>query len=156
MKVFENIKNNDIFFGGEENLSIQRNVYPFLNQNNANEVKANKYLLLQFEFYIYHVCYCYKRLVAGDTENQLLLKGYTVYEVVSAKKARKENGDNWNTNTYLYISTARIGLIARTIEKIERGESVDDVSKDIIDSAYRRIQYAKKGTEHGTIREALT
>ena len=142
LKCFEDVKENDILYGGNSNLTIQRNVYPYLDYRNKSAVEANKYLLLQFEFYIFHVCYCYERIVAGDTDSKLLLQGYTSYEIDTAYKAYEEYGNYWNTKMYLYMSTARIGMISRTIEKLNAGRSIQGIPTDIVESAKRRIKYA--------------
>lgn len=145
LRVFEDIKENDILFGGKTNLAIQKNVYPLINFADENAVNAYKYLLVQFEFYIFHVCHCYDQIIGGESDSTLSDAGYDFNELASAKEAIRKYGRHFNKAIYLYLANAKIGSVARAIEKIVGGQDLSGIPKEIIEAATRRIAYSERG-----------
>mgnify|MGYP006916119269 CR=1 FL=1 len=144
LSVYENTRNYDILYGGDANLSIQSEIFPFIDFENENDVNACKYLLVQFMYYIFHACFCYDRLVAGDTAMSLKMRGYTSDEVATATRAFEEYGERFDKCTFTYMANEKITMICTTIEKILDNESTIGVPKGIVDSANMRIDFAKR------------
>ncbi len=142
LSVFDDLKKEDIMYGGKENFAIQKNMKPYINQKNRNHVNAYKYLLVQFEFYIFHVCHCRDLLSKGATEEEIKYMGYSLPEIDSAKKMLKQYGQGFESRAYLYMATAKMGVVASVIEKIQDKKPIQGVPKEIIESAQRRIDFA--------------
>ena len=148
LDVFEKHKQKDICFGGNCNLALQRNLRPYINYDNKAEVSAFKHLLPQFLFFTTHVCYCKKEIEKGISKRELRARGYTSEEISSAMKIVNVYGSDFEDIIYMYIATAKIGYVARTIKRITMGEQIPKgTPKDIIDSANRRIKYATSHDE---------
>ena len=145
LRVFEDIKENDILFGGKTNLAVQNNLYPFIDFSDENAANSYRYLLIQFEFYIFHVSHCYDKLLSGETELELLRAGYNSHETESAVEAIKKYGDDFNPASYIYIANSKIGSIARAIEKILTGADISGIPEEIVKAARRRIAYSERG-----------
>lgn len=142
LSVFEKLKTRDILFGGESNLAVKKEIEPFINHRNVNEDLSYKYLLVQYEFYIFHALYCVDLLKSGKSELEIMTLGYTSCEIDTAKKLLGQYGDGLKKKTYLYIANMKMGLVARAICLILENKPLNSIPNEIIDSAKRRIEHA--------------
>ncbi|MBR5650288.1 hypothetical protein [Pseudobutyrivibrio sp.] len=142
VSVFERLKRRDILFNGENNLAIKNEIKPFINYGNPNEIMAYKYLLVQYEFYIFHSLYCADLIESDVCETDMLKMGFTCFEIDTAKQLLKRYGRAFEKKKYLYFANMKMGLIANAICLILEKKPLDSVPIEILASARRRINYA--------------
>ncbi|PHU41195.1 hypothetical protein CSX00_02460 [Pseudobutyrivibrio ruminis] len=142
VSVFEKLKERDILFNGRNNLAVKKEIEPFINLRNLNERMAYKYLLVQYEFYIFHSLYCVDLIEAGVCESDMLQIGFTSFEIDTARQLLKRYGRAFEKKKYLYLANIKMGLIASAICLILENKPLDSVPIEILASARRRIKYA--------------
>lgn len=144
LSVFEKVKKRDLLYGGNSNLASKKEIEPFINHENKNEDLSYKYLLVQYEFYIYHAAHCIDLINEGVTEEDILAKGYSPFEIDTAKKLLKQYGQDFEKKKYLYLANMKMGLVAQTICLIIEDKPLNSIPLEIIESAQRRIEYANR------------
>lgn len=142
LKVFERLKDKDILYGGNNNFAIKREIEPFINHDNENEDLSYKYLLVQYEFYIFHAMHCVDLIKDGVSEQDIVAEGYSLLEIDTAKKLIDQYGDGFEKKKYLYVANMKMGLVAQTICLIIEGKPLNSIPIEIIESAKRRIKHA--------------
>ena len=95
ISVFERLRKRDILYGGNNNFAVKKEIEPFIDFEDRNEVLAYKYLLVQYEFYVFHSLHCMDAIRAGGNENDLSERGFTSYEIATARTLLKRYGDTY-------------------------------------------------------------
>ena len=144
VSVFERLRKRDILYGGNNNFAVKKEIEPFIDFEDRNEVLAYKYLLVQYEFYVFHSLHCMDALRAGGNENDLSERGFTSYEIATARTLLKRYGDGFKRKRYLYEANIKIELIAHTICLILENKSLSSIPEDIVQSARRRMNYSNE------------
>lgn len=144
VSVFERLRKKDILYGGNSNLAVRKEIEPFINFEDRNEVLAYKYLLVQYEFYVFHSLHCMDAIRAGGNEDDLSERGFTSYEIATARNLLKRYGDGFKRKRYLYEANIKMELIAHTICLILENKSLSSIPEDIVQSARRRMKYSNE------------
>lgn len=144
VSVFERLRKRDILYGGNNNFAVRKEIEPFINFEDKNELLAYKYLLVQYEFYVFHSLYCMDALRAGGNEKNLSERGFTSYEIATARTLLKRYGNGFKRKRYLYEANIKIELIAHTICLILENKSLSSIPEEIVQSARRRMKYSNE------------
>ena len=144
VSVFERLRKKDILYGGNNNFAIKKEIEPFINFEDRNELLSYKYLLVQYEFYVFHSLHCMDAIRAGGNEKDLSERGYTSYEISTARTLLKRYGDGFKRKRYLYEANIKIELIAHTICLILENKSLSSIPEEIVQSARRRMKYSNE------------
>ena len=144
VSVFERLRKKDILYGGNNNFAIKKEIEPFINFEDRNELLAYKYLLVQYEFYVFHSLHCMDAIRSGSNERDLSERGFTSYEISTARTLLKRYGDGFKRKRYLYEANIKIELIAHTICLILENKSLSSIPEEIVQSARRRMKYSNE------------
>lgn len=142
ISVYERLKNEDISWGGDRNLAIKDEIEPYINFADENEKLSYQYLLVQYEFYIFHALKCMELLKKQMPEESILEQGYTSFEIDTARQLTSQYGDEFKKNKYLYMANLKMGLVAHTICLILEDKPLTSIPMDVVESAKRRLEYA--------------
>ena len=142
VSVFERLRKKDILYGGNNNFAVRKEIEPFINFEDRNEVLAYKYLLVQYEFYVFHSLHCMDAIRAGSNEKDLSERGFTSYEIATARTLLKRYWDGFKRKRYLYEANIKMELIAHTICLILENKSLSSIPEEIVQSARRRMKYS--------------
>ena len=144
LKVYKEIKYNDILFGGEYNLDVYPMPDNIIDSTDENAVMAHKHLLVGYIFYINHLAYIRDSLIKGVSEENLKLRGFKQFEINDAKELRAALKDGTDSRNYVALQLENIKNISNTICKIYTNESLEGINQATIDSAKRRIYFAQR------------
>ena len=149
LSVFEKLKDKDILYGGNNNLAIKKEIEPYINHKDENEDLSYKYLLVQYEFYIFHALHCMDLIMNAHNEEEILSQGYSGFEVGTAKTLLKQYGSAFEKKDYLYAANMKMGLVAHTICLMMENKPLNSIPLEIVESAKKRMAYANEECQRG-------
>lgn len=149
LSVFEKLKDKDILYGGNNNLAIKREIEPYINHEDENEDLAYKYLLVQYEFYIFHALHCMDLIMNEHNEEEMLAQGYSGFEIGTARTLLEQYGASFEKKEYLYAANMKMGLVAHTICLMMENKPLNSIPIDIVESAEKRMAYANEECQRG-------
>ena len=101
LRVFEKLKDKDILYGGNNNLAIKKEIEPYINHKDENEDLSYKYLLVQYEFYIFHALHCMDLIMNAHKDEEMLAQGYSGFEIGTARTLLEQYGSTFETYCFI-------------------------------------------------------